>query len=1692
VKWIDPVVAETSPNLYAGALQANLTPQEKTQIEQMSYALKEHRYLTSLPVDQAKRKFVKLDKNAQEGLKFLFKKAEYLQPDPSIADRAFGVVKGVAKGFASPLIKMYEVSNTWGRLINEPYLMARQVGQGESLNKATWDKNWDGKAIYDDNALAKIKNYFGETDVFVAQGLLRGKTPGEIVQDYGKVDNTIIASITKAYNDPDNFKQILDGTKYAQISPGRDLARMLDDSPRVKGGLYQDYVSSKTKNISGPIDFIYQIVVDPLTYLTGGTTKGATIGERIAASVMEAAKNGNLAPKIAEVMKKPELFNLWEHQLGPAVKKIADAKTVGEKQAAYRELVQNHPGYNDHEAVDFLVRNKIFNAEEATKRFSEVENVGHFLNGRVAGIDAYRTGVVVAKNHRNMADGLSTYLDSIFNSTTSKQFGKLKTKGRDIPELDTKGEPIWDFFKKTGDSVDIMKTPEATKILKDAADELKGFKKAGLFASRSPLGREIRLGADAIKTQENFVIKARILMARDLAEFMAFKFVEASEDEQVVVMRNMDAAIMFKAGLNGEPDGLKLINKVLADKYGGESGTGILANLEVNPEHAKHIDSVTLRNEQGVPMVESKDTMQPFQEAKAMGALPYAEIAAMANQIRSKKNLFYAIGGIPASETARKITDVWSLLTLFPRLGIRSAIDEGIAYALTAPGKDLFHFAAMTGKRLGKMSTVFTGSASAVGPIKSGLLKIVGKAPQDALGIEKRAEILRKYADDRNIDIRLLTNIQKRVAIGEHVIKTYGRFVSEEDQGLLLQALVHQPEMLNSIANSIVAQSGLSGKYSKEILDGIVNMSTLSAHLNELGLKRGTKKYSISTKDLSLANNAWLTLAHHENWFLSFVANTKELGDKVFDPGAVFLANKGLKTGEVHSATGKEYFLNALDELSHQAGLAYNVNTRAWYVFDKKAVEMFKGMSSRTVDLKNRGIDDVGIVRDQIARILVDMQTTFHGSALGYNEKLFKAVKSEYNKLQDIETKIGKDIPRKWAKACAAIDYKAFGKLTADHQPKGEINTAIEFPTFTDIEGAYAKFGNKLMEGMDRQINALFRQPAVMVTYIQLRKQYAGLETTWAKQMYDAHLAADPQAYLYITMGQMEALAQKRFTEIASRDAVERVLMFADNPAVRSNAAFSMRTMGRYYRATEDFQRRIWRMAKVSPRVLYRLRLMHQGIDAVGAVHEDAEGNPYVIMPMDKIIYKATDTTLRTLMGNGYSQPAFSDFTLKLKLMNPSFQQDAGMPTLSGPMAALSVIGMKSILGYFNNPLAKKFGEQVDTIALGNVGDNVDIVRAVVPSSLTKLWSILPVNEKTRQEVTAGQQAMAYMAANGMYLNPNDSAEKQAEYINNIRISAHNIVALRSILGLISPVSPSLQESVNLPDYLKDAGITGLRPEFFDILKGITLANKGDVQDVYGLALATFVGKNPGKLIYTVSRADKQTKVVVKNTDDLKNWAIDNSNLIKVYGEAAYIFAPQVGKFTPASYNWIQAAGLMENKTLEKYYNDILVSQDKQAYYDIGTEEHRLLDEVGDPAARAKIINDATAARASLKASNPLLNSALIGQGNSIGQEQIMMSKVEQIVADPTTKIDPATRIRMTLAIKLVKDFIAFSQDPRIKDAVNGADLKREQKAQVEASLKDLTTGDLYVTEANRAIFAQILNNLSRDSYIMVPRSPQW
>ena len=1673
MRVLKPIVAETLPNIYSSAIRANLAPQEQSQIEQMSWAVKKNKELSRMSDNDARSEYERLNPNVQEGLKFFFKDAEYMKEPPDFGDRFLGVIKTVGKFVASPLIGLFKVAGAYNRAINLPYLVGRQTAQGESIfDYKVWKDGWDGHDMYDNGALKEAIDRFGKEKIFIAQGLLEGRRPGEILDDYGTLTTEISKAMEEAFNDPDSFKQVMDATKYAQISLGRDIVRMFDTKPPKNGGLAGDYIDGTTRKVSGVIDFIYQIAIDPLTWLSGGTTKAITRGTQLAELVTRAGTD--IAGGVAQVFKNKSVIKLWDKQFGPQVERLANTVDDAERAIVRREIGMLFPGYNNDEALEFFAKNKMFDAKSAEKIFAEGEEVHYLLSGRLDGILYRRNGVVTARRERRFTQGFINQLDALVNKKSGAK------------DLNITGTNMYSALVKSGKESDLAVNPNLKEFIDAEKDIEKLRYKIGRLAARSPNGNPIFTGDNAVKSIETFRSYTRLIMSRDMSDFVAQKFLKATEDEQIVIIRNVYAGIMQRAGITDKA----IIEEYLKKTHNGRAGFTTTQRTEIAPEMAAVMSKDVYSVVNDVPIMTGAGGIHPSQLAGGVGRLPLSEIATRAHEIKTKGSLIQAAKGATGSKFAQNYVDSWAVATLFPRLGIRSAIDEGIMYLLTAPLKEILFFS--KGRQAGRGATAYTMSKGSEPVTTSKIRKLFGINISDFLSIEKRNEIIEKLAKDADVSPAELDHLRINSEIADRV-SIFVKRLTPQEKIYWNDIMVHNPDMLSSMASSIAARTSGSGKFNEEFVNERIDMSALTSALNDIGkrtakgkrLEKKGKYYEIDVEKLKAANPLYLVLAHYDNWYIRFAAPSNYGKGKIVSPGSAFFNNNGLKTPEDLTEAIKDMH-KQLDIYRTDTGLIVKKESAANL---KKFVEYF----GDTVYQRQLGRTDTQIADIYVQRMLLDMRDNFHGGPKQYNQTLMDAIYANHNALIKKEMVTGVKIKAKWLKSSQMIDYNQFENMTKGYQPTGLINTSIEFPDFTDLESAWRRTGDRLMEEMDRQVNAILRQPAVMIAYLSLRKNYAGIEAANVASIVKKTIAERPRLYAHPeSLARLEErttlLMKKRYSELALEQATDTVLKFVDNPSIRSNFSVSVRTVGRFYRATEDFWRRVYRMKDVAPTVLYRMRMSHLGLSSSGMFHEDAQGQPYIMMPMDNIIFKMTDEPIKALWGKSiYKQPLFNEFTFKLQNVNPSFTPDSGLPLFSGPVAAMGVLGLKSIIGNIPIPGAERVAQEIDNFALGNMGDNLDTTRALMPSFLTKIWAVLPINEKTRQEVTAAQQAVAYNAANGIMINASATSKEKYDYLKAIRISAHNVIALRSILGLISPVIPTLQESKDVPDYLLDIGITSLRNEFFDIQQAITTKYGDDIQDPYELALSIFIGKYPNKIIYTVARDEKQTNVIVNKTIQMRNWALNNKKFIKTYGQAGYIFGPHTGDFNAGIYNWLQAAGLLKDKSLEAYYDDVLVAEDKQKYYNIASWETDSLSTETYISERKRIIDTATNARSGLLASNPLLLAAITGGGNEIATEMEILSNIEQITQDIATPIDDGLRMKMKIATQAMRDFLAFVNNDEVKSLYNATTLKSDYRKKVEQIIANLAIEDPAIREAARAAFNSILKYYSRDSYKAIP-----
>jgi len=1678
---INPVVGEVNPSVYNAAKNANLPPDAQVAVEQLFYTVKKAKELRALKVDDAKREFQALTEEAQTNMKALYPTAKFTQEDPNLLQRGLGIAGKIGKLAFSPIVSTLQVAVAYGKGINTGYVAGRQIEQGANpFSKKTWDDAYNGRDAWDKGAIERAKKVYGNETVIVAQGLLSGKTPGEIIEAYGvdsagKPNPKILDAITKAFDDEKTFAQIIFDTKSAAISPGRDLYRKIYTSNQANSGnLNTRMLSGKYQTaITGSIDAVYQVAIDPLTWITGGTSKIATRGGRIADNIMQEASKGNLKGAIQQAFADPSVKTLWdsENGVGPAIRKFAEAKKgTMDKSNAYRELVQNYPGFSNFEVAKLLADKKVFDSKTAEGFFGEIQNVRILLNGRVDGITFMRNGVPTAQSERHISMGIAKVVDSIMNPTVAN--GKTAT---DLANAQNKGIDAVSILKTAGADIDKGVNIAGISRFADIDKDIKRARRIGEIvgksASRNPAGTQILLGEDAVKTAENFRLVARQVFTRDVADFVTFHFLDSQADEQVIIIRNLYAAVLHRYGLHGTAEGRKVMEEILNKTFNNRSGMTTTSRTEVPTDFMDDISQHVLRIENDSPILNARGIVQPSQVAEGIGSLPYEQILQVAAATRRKNSIPAIFDGATRNKYVSEFVNFWTILTLFPRLGIRSAIDEAFMYALNAPLLDLLSLRKIKDvQEFKNVATALTGSTSSVGPIRRGINKAFRKGgAEETLSIAERAQIASDLAIDKKIPIEEVTHLMIREETIKRVYSAFGVDESITQFKWLKDAFVHHPDVINSMAASISARTSLGGKFDKDIIDA----------------------------ELRRTNDKYLTLAHFDAWYRQFAANKYSLktGETV-DPATVFFDNNGLKTAK-DFATARTNMLKVL-------GVEYDFTTRQFFVKRPATVRQFLSLFGDSVHYTQRGIGEAEIARIHVESMLLDMRNTFHGGPKSFNQDLFNLMAARHNDLVAYEMQSGKTVAGKWSKVAGRISFEDFEKATVGKQPTGEINTSIEFEEFldkADLETMWGKFGNSIMESMDRQVNGLFRQPAVLMTYSRLRDGYEGLQKQFADNLYTQMVEGIKKTKskdLLKIREEAETMAAKRFTEIAMDDASNTILKYVDNPAIRSNFALSTRTVARFYRATEDFWRRYYRLMREKPlQVIYRMRLAHQGLSARGEIYYDDQGEPYVVLPTDTIINTAVEPVVRKFTGGAFKVPQFNDVTLKLRLINPSFSPDAGQPSLSGPIAALSFLGIKGMLGYIPGKMGDKatnFANDYDSWALGNLGDNMTLRKALMPLFLQNLETIgrgataraIEIDEMNRQETTAAFQAIAYLQAFGgpeVQLPENATDAQKSEYLKTMKIAAHNVLAARAFFGMISPISPTLRESKGIPDYIKRTGVTNMRAEFYDILAGISKAEGDWLTDPYELAVATFVGKNPRKIIYTVSRNEKATKIAIQKTDTMYKWASNNQSFLKVYGQAAYIFGPQTGDYTADSYTWLEAQGLIKLPTLETYLDNVSIAQAKQAYFDIEREERRLLDNTTAPETRKGIIEQATFRRNALKAGYPVLRKALETGGFEVSTEKEILSSIEQIVIDKSTPVSPQIRKNMGTVVALMREFISFSEDPESRRIWNFSDLKRDKKAQIEQVLNDLVKLDPAMREANRAVFAPILGFYSRDTY---------
>jgi len=443
-----------------------------------------------------------------------------------------------------------------------------------------------------------------------------------------------------------------------------------------------------------------------------------------------------------------------------------------------------------------------------------------------------------------------------------------------------------------------------------------------------------------------------------------------------------------------------------------------------------------------------------------------------------------------------------------------------------------------------------------------------------------------------------------------------------------------------------------------------------------------------------------------------------------------------------------------------------------------------------------------------------------------------------------------------------------------------------------------------------KQISILDREPITYGNYIMYRDDLVKYQGNFKKGLLEAGIADDVA----------EKLARKQSHEVAINLARQRTLGYVDNSDIRTNLAFNIRNFGRYYRATEDFYRRVARLGKYEKRALVRLAITNQTFEHSGFVHKDNNGEMYFTYPGDDVLNYVLGNTVFRALGIPGAQPMSSNFGGKMKMLTPSLDPESAAPRLGGPFVGLSIGVLENI------PVIGNWIRSAEPVITG--GDkNQEWWRKITPINVQRLIDMGIRNDKvmmTEQKYSAAVQGMRLLVSTGN--GPKTGADINP-FLTNSTIQATNIMALRFVTGLGAPASVQMFATKDVPKEMIDAGYFTWDSEFAKILN--RYANE---DNAFEKAFVQFATLYPSKTVYSVAKTTAGTEASFAKTYEAAQFVKNNPELIKNNKQAAAFFIPINGTNDIESYSYLKSQGLVKNKDLEVFLREASTADARQQY----------------------------------------------------------------------------------------------------------------------------------------------------------------
>lgn len=629
----------------------------------------------------------------------------------------------------------------------------------------------------------------------------------------------------------------------------------------------------------------------------------------------------------------------------------------------------------------------------------------------------------------------------------------------------------------------------------------------------------------------------------------------------------------------------------------------------------------------------------------------------------------------------------------------------------------------------------------------------------------------------------------------------------------------------------------------------------------------------------------------------------------------------------------------------------------------------------------------------------------------------------------------------------------------------------VSGPTLVPVSdtGNYAvSLTDKAWDAMG-EANARFsREPIVINEMIRIRKEMAdsGLESYLMKR-YTSGLEGDALKAATVT-------AKKEIVALTEELAKNRVLAFVDNPAVRSQLAMASRNFARFYRATEDFYRRVYRTVRYNPESIRRLSLTYEGVTHSGFVQQDDNGDSYFFYPGVNAVYEVMNDVAQFFGSpESFKAPMPVEFGGKLNMLTPSMNPDSLFPTFAGPVAA---VPLKFVFNAV--PALDKF----EKVLLGAYAEDQPMINAIFPAHLARFIATLDKNERQSQYASAFRKAATYLEATGHGVKPTFDPEtgqwippspgELGAYKEKIGAATVSVLAMRFIFGFFAPASPQVILKSEMADWAR----ANDRVNFKQVFNNLINQYNGSLDK----AMKEWLRLYPDQMPYTVSESDDNVVSVVRAVDDTVKWIDKNNALLKTHPQGAAFLMPKVGEFDFDAYRLLFKSGVKYSKTIDDFLQDSQAARDRQFYYSQqNLYEEELANTYGD-SAKVKLREQWQTWATQFKGARPALQAELGGGSERQRMRQVAYQDLQNMINGPSAsvarKADTAAFDALKKMSELYDNYI-YTRDLVTGSSATAIAYKELLKQNVKTALEEVASQNANAEDAYNVLFSTLIGD---------------